>query len=232
MADFASTWQLGGIVLLVAALRLAYTFWRDAPYRAGVLEIADSGLVAFVLVFLVIRPFVVQSFYIPSDSMEPTLVQPDRLLVSKFIYRLTAPRRGDIIVFRAPARAHALPGREDYIKRVIALGGEIVQVRGPAGVFINDRRLIEPYIAPDRMADYYFGPYRVPPGSLFVLGDNRRQSQDSHVWLTLPRERVLGKAMLVFWPPSRLGMVGHGRPALAPAGNGAAADTAPEWGVQ
>lgn len=220
MADLSSTWRLGAAVLLVAVLRVAYTFWRAAPLRRGVLEAADSALAAFVLVFVVIRPFIVQSFVIPSASMQPTLREADRLLVNKFVYRLTPPRRGDIIVFKAPARARPLPGREDYIKRVIALPGETVQVRSYREVLIDGCPLREPYLEPHRVADYDFGPYQVPPGTVFVMGDNRRMSQDSHIWLALPQRRIVGQAMLVFWPAPRLGMLGHGQGLPAPANGG------------
>lgn len=218
MADLGSSWPLGLLIVLAAAVRLAYTFWPRAPRRAGVLESVDAGLVAFVLVFLVIRPFILQAFFIPSASMRPALREADRLLVNKFIYRLTEPRRGDIIVFRAPLRAGARPGHEDYIKRVVALPGEQVEVRSYRGVYVNGCRLAEPYVRAQQMADYDFGPYRVPPGCLFVMGDNRRASQDSHVWLALEQHRIIGKALVVFWPPQRAGLLaGSGqRPTLEP----------------
>jgi len=212
MGDTGTPWQLGAVVVLVALVRLAYTFWTDAPLRAGVLEVVDSGLVAFVLVFVVIRPFVVQSFFISSDSMLPCLRPADRLLVNKFIYRLTAPRRGDIIVFRAPPRAEAAPG-EDYVKRVIALPGEVVEIRGGHGVYVNGRRLAEPYA---KITTAGFGPHRVAPHSVFVLGDNRAASYDSRAWGDLPRRLVVGKVMVRFWPPRRAGMLARQEPLLGP----------------
>jgi signal peptidase I len=216
-------WKIAAVIGLLAFLRITWGLWRTAPARPFMVELLDSGLIAFVLVFLVIRPFVVQAFFIPSESMVPTLVPHDRILVNKFVYDLNAPQRGDIIVFDAPSQALYGNGRKDFVKRLIGLPGDGIRIRRGDGVYINDRRLEEPDDIPRPEYDWPlddFGapaaqPYRVPAGCYFVLGDNRNTSNDSHKWsdpLTgeprpeLAAGRVLGKAMVIFWPPARIGL--------------------------
>lgn len=209
-------WKIAALIGLLAFLRIVWGLWQSAPGRRFTLELLDSGLIAFVLVFLVIRPLVVQAFYIPSESMVPTLLPGDRILVNKFAYRLSEPRRGDIVVFLAPPQALQGGEQRDFVKRLIGLPGDLVEVRAEDGVYINGRKLEE---APDVVPpDYYWPvdeferptgrPYRVPEGSYFVLGDNRPSSHDSHKWGMLEANRVLGKAMVMFWPPTRVGLVG------------------------
>ena len=130
MINLDSPWKIVVLVATIALLRVVYSVWKSAPYRLGMLELLDSGLIAFALVFFIIRPFVVQAFYIPSASMEPTLLghdkgkivntRPDltytdtvhdRILVNKFIYRLRLPERQDIVVFRAPQHPFPAGGR-------------------------------------------------------------------------------------------------------------------------
>ena len=204
MLNMDSPWKIVVIAVVVALLRAVYTVWKDSPYRGLVLELADSLLIAFALVFFLVKPFVVAAFYIPSPSMVPTLQERDRVLVNKFIYRLTEPRRGDIIVFAAPKKAS--PDQKDFIKRLIGLPGDLIQIRSYDGVYVNGVKLDEPYIGPVYIADYDYGPEKVPPEQYFVMGDNRRNSNDSHVWGFLSRKTVLGKAMVIFWPPRRIGL--------------------------
>ncbi|KPJ63054.1 hypothetical protein AMK68_04190 [candidate division KD3-62 bacterium DG_56] len=203
--------------------------------RKSLTEILDSGLIALGLVFLIIRPFVVQAFYIPTGSMEPTLIGAeshppgDRVLVCKFLYHVNPPRRGDIIVFRAPSNALASGfgqgirrAPQDFIKRLIGLPGDRIQIQGGVGVYVNGKLLAEPYIRSDRQVRYSFpgteGEYqdKFPPlgaefevgeQEVFVLGDNRNSSNDSHMWGTLPIRNVVGKAMAIFWPPTRVRIV-------------------------
>jgi len=221
-------WKIAALIGLLAFLRIIWGLWRQAPARTFMVELLDSGLIAFVLVFLLIRPFVVQAFYIPSASMEPTLLRQDRILVNKFIYHLTPPQRGDIIVFDAPPQALHGDSKKDFVKRLIGLSGDVIQIRRGEGVYVNGSRLEEP--ASTEIVDYdwpvdLFGRptaegYRVPEGCYFVLGDNRNDSNDSHRWSDLatgePRPeleagRVLGKAMVVFWPVGRMRLVGDNR---------------------
>ncbi len=175
---------------------------RADELRASVLEFVDSGLIALVLVFLVIRPFVVQAFYIPSGSMRPTLVEDDKILVSKFIYRFREPQRGDVIVFKAPPQAAS--DEKDFIKRLVGLPGDVLEVRDGT-LYVNGQPQQEPYTAEPPLYD--MPPVVVEPGKVFVMGDNRNDSNDSHTWGQLDEKRIRGKAFAVFWPVSRIGLI-------------------------
>ncbi|GAW92830.1 signal peptidase I [Calderihabitans maritimus] len=162
-------------------------------------EILQTVAIALMLSFI-IRLFLFQPFYIPSSSMEPTLRPGDRILVNKFIYHFQKPRRGDVIVFRFP-----LDPQRDFIKRIIAFGGETLEVKNNQ-VFIDGRKLEEPYLPPDiRFGNY--GPVTIPEGYYFVMGDNRSHSQDSRFWGPLNRKYIIGKAVLIFWPWFRAGLI-------------------------
>lgn len=162
-------------------------------------EVIRSVLVAVILA-VILRIFVVEPFYIPSRSMEPTLLPGDRIIVSKFLYHFREPQRGDVIVFRYPRDP-----KRDFVKRVIGLGGETVALRN-GKLYVDGRQVPETYLPPGlRFAD--FGPVRVPPGQLFVLGDNRNSSDDSRVWGFLPRDMVVGKAVLIYWPLDRIRVI-------------------------
>ncbi|MCC6445075.1 MAG: signal peptidase I [Armatimonadetes bacterium] len=167
-------------------------------------EVLESALIAIVLVFLIIRPYVVQAFYIPSGSMHPTLLERDRILVNKFVYRFREPKRGDVVVFKAPSQASPDGREKDFIKRVVGLPGDTLEVRDGA-TYINGKPLREPYI--EEPPYYVYPPYQIPQGMLFVMGDNRNDSNDSHSWGPLERSRILGKALVVFWPFSRAGLI-------------------------
>lgn len=163
-------------------------------------------LVAAVLLALVLRALVLQAFYIPSPSMEDTLLIQDRVLVNKLSYRFGDVGRGDIVVFHRTDEEIATAGPnqpKDVIKRVIALGGETIEVRENK-VFINDEELFEPYLDPGLvMPD--FGPLTVPEDFLFVMGDNRNLSSDSRGELgPIAEERVVGRAFVLFWPVDRV----------------------------
>ncbi len=133
-------------------------------------------------------------------SMNPTLQNGEFVLVNRMAYRLGQPQRGDIIVFQFPRDP-----TQDLIKRVIGLPGDDVKVQDGA-VYVNGNRLNEPYIA---AAPLYNGDWRVPVGSLFVLGDNRNDSSDSHSWGTVPLDKVIGKAILVYWPLNDWNLINH-----------------------
>ncbi len=163
-------------------------------------------LVAAVLLALVLRALVLQAFYIPSPSMEDTLLVQDRVLVNKLSYRMGDITRGDIVVFHRTdvEVAAAGPGQpKDVIKRVIAFGGETIEIRDNT-VHINGQILVEPYLDADTfMPD--FGPMTVPDGYLFVMGDNRGQSSDSRGELgPIDEDRVVGRAFVLFWPLDRI----------------------------
>ena len=154
----------------------------------------------------------VQNFRVEGFSMEPTLHTNEYLFVNKLAYVVGEPQRGDIVVLRFP-----LDPRRDFVKRIIGLPGEEVEVRG-GYVYINDRPLLEPYIK-DRPA-YHYGPARVPPNDYFVLGDNRNNSDDSHVWNWLPREYLIGKAWVAYWPIQAWGVLQHDAVRFATAQTG------------
>jgi signal peptidase I len=151
-----------------------------------------------------IRHFVAEARYIPSESMVPTLQVNDRLIVEKLTYRFHHPERGDIIVF-SPTRQlqqHEPDMHYALIKRVIGLPGEIIAVHD-GKVWVNGESLEESYIAAP--PDYTWGPNVVPADSYLVLGDNRNNSYDSHFWGYVPRDNIIGKATVRFWPPDRIG---------------------------
>ncbi|MCF6094344.1 signal peptidase I [Microaerobacter geothermalis] len=159
-----------------------------------------KALAFAVVLAILIRSFLFAPFVVDGESMMPTLKDRERLIVNKFIYLIGEPKKGDIIVF------HATP-EKDYIKRVIALGGETVEVRNDQ-LYVNGEPVDEPYLEPEKKQarlDGFpltgdFGPVFVPEGSIFVMGDNRRNSKDSRMIGPIPKERVVGRADIVFWP--------------------------------
>ncbi|MFQ6096760.1 MAG: signal peptidase I [Armatimonadota bacterium] len=227
-----NTWHIIGLIGVAVALRVAVPRIRGLQerYRNWCLEIADSALIALLLVFCIIRPFVIQAFYIPSGSMKPTLQIGDRILVNKFIYRFRPPRPGEIVVFKAPRQAlREDEGPRDFIKRCIGVPGDVIEVHDGKlwrnGKPVHERPLLgfrpdptvqyEPYTIMEPPA-YEWQPHIVPPDSIFVFGDNRNESNDSHRWElydengwvraapAVPVENVLGKAMVIFWPLDRI----------------------------
>jgi signal peptidase I len=165
----------------------------------GMLEFLVILLVSFALVFGFVRPFVVEAFYIPSESMVPTLRVGDRVLVNKFIYRFTEPERGDVVVFESVEG-----GGEDLIKRVVGVSGDEISVRA-GKLLVNGERQREPYVNgrfPDRS---FSSPTTVPKGHIFVMGDNRTNSRDSRYFGPVPKRKIEGEAFLRFWPPDRIG---------------------------
>jgi signal peptidase I len=190
------------------------------PFKKSTLREYFESIVIAVILALFIRTFVVQAFKIPTGSMEENLLIGDHLLVNKFIFgpsasaveRAVLPmaslKRGEVVVFKYPEE----PDR-DFIKRVIGLPGETVELREKK-VYINGTPLNEPYVhflAPPRVGGTEFnevtsydvreryGPVTVPPNQYFVMGDNRDNSQDSRYWGFLPRELVKGKALVIYW---------------------------------
>ena len=170
--------------------------------KSMVREYTEALLIALVLA-LIIRMFVVEAFKIPSGSMIPTLLIGDHLLVSKFTYKFTQPKRGDIVVFKYPDD----PSR-NFIKRIMAVGGDTVEVKDKV-VFINGIQQQEPYIQhvfqevlpAQYSARDNFGPIEVPQNHYFMLGDNRDSSLDSRFWdhQFVNRRAIVGKALLIYW---------------------------------
>lgn len=161
---------------------------------------------------LVLKTFVVASFYIPSGSMKHTLETGDLLIADKLSFKLLKndPQRGDIMIFRYPKDP-----RKDYIKRVIGLPGDLVRVSDDGTVFVNDMALTEDYIAekPDRA----YPETLVPADSYFVMGDNRNHSSDSRVWGFVPRQNIEGRALFVFWPFTRAKLLDNSEPVAVAA---------------
>ncbi|ASW54014.1 signal peptidase I [Plantactinospora sp. KBS50] len=185
------------------------SFWKELPILLGVA----------ILVAVLVRAFVLQTFYIPSQSMEHTLDVNDRVLVNKLVYDFRSPHRGEVIVFEAPPDWRNTPEGEDFIKRVIGVGGDhIVCCDTQRRITVNGHPLDEPYIFAnvdgqhDPAADEDFD-VTVPAGRLWVMGDHRSQSGDSlEHWeqsqgdiqaATITEDSVVGRAFTVFWPFSR-----------------------------
>ena len=259
------------LILVILTLVRGALHRSRASFLRAAGEVLESVILAIGLVFLILRPFVVQSYFIPSGSMHPTLWEGDHILVNKWLFRTHNPARGDVVVFRAPLAAS--PDEKEFIKRVVGIPGDVIEVQEgfvevgqdrftrqeirqslgenlsvdqwateeealpplrlttdalwlgdrritpeefaaaaghgaepvrihPGRVLRNGMMLMESYVAED--AQYHMAPCTVPPGQLFVMGDNRNQSHDSHVWGMLPIDRIIGRADLVFWPVSHI----------------------------
>jgi signal peptidase I len=150
-----------------------------------------------IVLALTIQATIAKPYEIPTASMDPNILPNDRVLSNRVIYRVRDIRRGDIIVFDPPASLHSdVP----FVKRVVGLSGDTVEVRGGT-VLVNGA----PYdVAGAAVPHYTYGPARVPAGSLFVLGDNRNNSMDSHEWDFLARDSVRGEVFMIYWPLNRL----------------------------
>lgn len=193
-------YKLLGLAAFLMSLRVLFTYFEllSPRLRRVLCDYLDAGAVAsFAAIFLV--TFVFQVSRVEGDSMMPSLQDGQYALVNKLIYRLHPPQRGDVIVFRAPDEPN-----KDYIKRVIALPGEKVEVRS-GWVWINGLKLKEPYVM--SRPDYSRPPEIIKPRHVFVLGDNRQNSSDSHLWGQLPFHRIRGKSSFIMWPPSAVGLV-------------------------
>lgn len=277
------------VVMALTLFRLCLAKVKD-PWARTISETCDTVNFVLILAFLLIRPFVAQAFYIPSESMESTLLVKDRLIVDKLSYRFTPLNRHDVVVFEAPPQAtNEHKDGIDFIKRLIGEPGDTIQVKEakltvdgevhcesegsdphgylrdklslgiedaiklypdhvtingklsltpeqiaekvgspaakvtitPGQTLINGKVQDEPYTNedpaynfPDPRGNGYRpdnvesdGSYKIPEGSVFMMGDNRNRSQDSHMWGPLDKKRVVGKARIIFWPPSRMGII-------------------------
>jgi signal peptidase I len=173
-------------------------------------------IVGAVAIVLAIKQWVVNPYRIPTSSMEPTLCAgegpgctarfSDRVLANRFIYRLKDPERGDVVVFETPERARRdCDAGGTFVKRIIGLPGESWEMRNGV-VFINGKRLQEPYVKADRRDVDTHTPKRIPEDSYFVMGDNRGSSCDSRVWGPLARDDLIGKVFAIYFPPRRIGL--------------------------
>ncbi|MCY7324092.1 MAG: signal peptidase I [Phormidesmis sp. CAN_BIN36] len=163
-------------------------------------------LVVALILALLVRAYVAEPRFIPSDSMVPTLQVGDRLVVEKISYHLHPPELGDIVVFDPPLQLQRQGYKKDqaFIKRIIGQPGQTIEIKN-GKVFVNGQALQEPYIA--ESPNYMMKPAQVPEGMFFVMGDNRNNSNDSHVWGFLPKDNIIGRAWLRFYPFDRLGKV-------------------------
>jgi len=173
------------------------------PLAAGSLlrEFIETVVLALIL-FLVIRQ-VVQNYRIESHSMEPNFYEGQFVLVNKLAYKLGTPHRGDVLVFHNPNNV-----KEDYIKRIIGLPGDQVEVTGDT-IFINGEELPQPFVHNLNTANEHYGPIVVPDNSLFVMGDNRPRSSDSRAIGPIDENLVVGRAWLRIWPLNLFGIVQH-----------------------
>jgi signal peptidase I len=237
--------SIGYIILaafVLTAIRLVLVPNRGAVARS-VSELAESLILAGILVFLIIRPFFMQAFFIPTESMEPTLqghesgfnprtgqdyggTVHDHIFVNKFLYRFRDPRRGEIVVFRAPKEADIEGGKKNeniLIKRIVGIPGDTIQVKD-GKVWRNGKPVDEPVcddragnepcikekMQPYQSGDAQFGvdqPLKLGPREYFVMGDNRNASWDSRFWGVVTRDRIIGKASFIFWPLNRIRLV-------------------------
>jgi signal peptidase I len=175
------------------------------PLGQQIRENVQILAIALGLAFL-IRMLIAEPRYIPSDSMLPNLEIGDRLVVEKVSYHFHPPHTGDIIVFNPPPQLQ-LQGyqkNQAFIKRTIALPGQTIEVRA-GQVYVNGQPLTEDYIA--EPPNYDLAPQTVPEGMVFVMGDNRNNSNDSHIWGFLPQRHIIGRAWMRFWPSDRIGRV-------------------------
>jgi signal peptidase I len=171
---------------------------------AVLVDILETLLLSVVLFFLINA--VSARIRIDGTSMEPNLHHGEFVIVSKINYRFGDPKRGDVVVFDFPRNI-----TQEYIKRVIGLPGEEIHI-ADGKVYVNGLVLEEPYIM---VEPNYEGDWIVADNTLFVLGDNRNNSSDSHNWGTVPLENVVGEALLVYWPPNSWGLVNGAQPVLA-----------------
>lgn len=158
-------------------------------------EIVETLLLT-VVIFVLVNA-ITGRFRIDGSSMEPNLHDGEYVIVNRVMYRLQAPQRGDVVVFQRE-------GKREFIKRIIGLPGETVEVKG-SRVLVNGVALTEPYIAQPNA--YSMEPRKIGPNEYFVLGDNRNNSSDSHNWGTIPLSVIDGKAWITYWPPKSWGII-------------------------
>jgi signal peptidase I len=206
--DYPWRWLPDGTPVEQAEDRLAK---KPGPPRKKPLwlSVVEWGLlvVSALLIAFLIKTFLFQAFYIPSDSMLPTLRRDDRVLVNKLSYKLHPVHRGDIVVFTAPPGVD--PHVKDLVKRVIGLPGETISAR-TGHVYIDGHVLPEPYLPKGTYTDFFgLGPYKVPPDEYFVMGDNRGNSHDSRLFPShaIRKKDIVGRVFIRIWPLSRVDLL-------------------------
>jgi signal peptidase I len=164
-------------------------------------------IVAALAIAVLIKTFLFQAFYIPSDSMVPTLETHDRVIVNKLSYHLHSVHRGDIIVFKSPPNVD--PSVKDLVKRVIGLPGDTVEGRSDGHIYVNGRQLREPYLPKGQNPGQSFAAIKVPADSYWVMGDNRSNSRDSRFFPEhfIRKKDIIGRVFMRIWPLNRLGIL-------------------------
>jgi signal peptidase I len=161
-------------------------------------------IVAIAVAIFVLLRSTVQGYTVQYSCMLPSIENGDWIMVNKASYHFSDPERGDVVVFKPPEELHS---RYPFIKRVIGLPGETVEIKDGT-VFINDTQIEEPYVFPEPAQRYKnFGPEKIPDGQYFVLGDNRNNSNDSRSWGPVLRDDIIGKAWFTYWPLNKWGIV-------------------------
>lgn len=208
------------VILTIGEILVALVFKLDKknPIRDWVEPAFEAIIIA-----IVIRTFIIQAFRIPTSSMEDNLLIGDHIIANKFIYgsyipwkdghilKFTEPKRGDVVIFRYPENPKLM-----FIKRCIGLPGDVLEIKDKV-VWINGKKLDEPYVFHKDFKTYpsyltardNYGPFTVPAGTYFLMGDNRDNSSDSRFWGPLPEKYLRGKAWLVYWPPYRWRLIKH-----------------------
>ena len=178
------------------------------PGRSAARSVAEWILVVVgaVLAALLVKTFLFQAFRIPSESMVPTLLVGDRVLVNKVSYKLHEVHRGDVVVFTRPAKLEDPSGTEpeDLIKRVVAVGGDTVVARDGV-LYVNNQPMTEPYVQKGAGTFHLDEAVTVPKGQVFVMGDNRENSQDSRYFGPIPTDTIIGRAFVRMFPFNRFG---------------------------
>ena len=197
------------VILILFSFFHAYSYRSPerSPQPINRFIISFVSISIFTVFFAgLIRQFVIETRYIPAESMLPTLKVNDRLVINKLAYRFYLPQRGDIVVFDPTEALQDQGYRDAFIKRIIGLPGDRIKVIG-GQVYVNDKALIESYI--QEKPQYQLEEIVVPPKSYLVLGDNRNNSYDSHYWGFVPRKNIIGKATQRFYPFDRIGSLGN-----------------------
>ncbi|MCZ7570197.1 MAG: signal peptidase I [Ardenticatenaceae bacterium] len=172
---------------------------RQGTWGKTLLRELFETILPALLIALAVNVFMAQPTRVDGTSMEPTLHNEERLVIEKISFRFHAPTRGDIIVFKLPGREH-----DPLIKRVVGVAGDVIAIRN-GKVYIDGAELKEPYL--DQLTPGYVSAQYVPPGYIFVLGDNRGASNDSRIFGLVPQEDLVGRAWVSYWPLETLGLL-------------------------
>lgn len=199
-----------GIVLLVVCRKRLAEDWQffkknRREWMADKWENWIKPLLIAAVLAVGIRTFLLGPYKIPTGSMRTTLLEGDRIFVDKISYRFREPQRGEVVVFKYP-----LDRKKDFVKRLVGLGGETLEIRD-GSLYVNSQKLQSPLSIAEHFyynrEDWDYGKRGqkivIPKGNLFVLGDNSAQSSDSRNWGFVPRKDMIGRAVLIWWPPNR-----------------------------